>query len=110
MPSRLKSVILFTALPPIIIKPFDPIKLIDPSKFSGLIEVVASMLPIAPFLNSKVAKDVSSHSILTPKVLLIAKTDLIFPPNHSTKSMWWEAWLESTPPSYFQVPLQSSWS
>jgi hypothetical protein len=65
---------LFAENPPIITVPFVPKIDIDPSRLSGLQAVVASIIPVAPFLNFNTAAEVSSVSIGAETVEFIGKS------------------------------------
>ena len=64
----------FMKNPEISTDPFSPRMLIEPSRSLGLVAVVASITPNAPFLNFKIAIPVSSASILTSLVEVLAMT------------------------------------
>ena len=74
-----KISILFKANPDIFANPFDPTIVREPSKSSGLAEVVTSKDPIPPDLSLNSPNAVSSTSIFAPSVLAIQLTSTIPP-------------------------------
>ena len=68
-PSKFQVSNLFTANPPITTLPFSPKTLNEPSKSLGLVAVVASIIPKAPFLNLRVT--FSGYKRYTPKALYV---------------------------------------